>query len=1128
MKKTITALLAIAILTLSAFLAVSQDKVINPVLQKAPKPQYQVIPSENFGLRPLSIDLNHIDVRTLSIEKLAVLPASFDLRTQEKVTPVKNQGLCKTGWAFAATGSLESRVLVQDPITSYDFSEQNIVACAPNSLGTTCDAGGNIWLAANLLSLEGARQEADDTYTCPDIACGTPVCNSGLPIVKNLTGMRLVCNTPDTAVIKDAIYNYGAVYAEMYASFPGFFSYDGNSVLCYTGPENTNHAVLIVGWNDTMDAGTCGTGAWIVKNSWGTGWGKNGYFYIAYGSAKIGTGAAYLEYKDYDQYEKIYYYDDYGMSGSAGCTAETVWAAVRFTPAEDGNIRIVDFWAVDDDMTYSISIYDDWISSAPANLLHSQDGSLAEPGFYSISLTTPVAVTTGDEFVVVMKFVASGYNYPTPVDDNDPIETNKSYISCNGSSWIDVGAGSDYGWDIGIRARNVTNQCPVANDQAVATIKDTSLGITLVATDGDDDTLIYSILTSPANGSLSGTAPNLIYSPNAGYIGTDNFTFKANDGTCDSNTATINIAICSSTPGTYYRDADGDGYGDPGTTAQDCSLPSGYVTDSTDCDDTDNTVYPGAPELCDGKDNNCDGATDEGVSFTTFYRDADGDGYGNSSITTQACSAPWGYVAAGNDCNDTDAGINPGVIEICDDGVDNNCNGTTDEGCGPDGEEIVVGYGKYTADGGRIRVFDAAADYSILASVNMGWEAYNTADGQTRPALGDVDGDGKDEIVVGYGGAGGGWIGVFDDADAGYSFLASVNVGWQAYNAADGQTRPACGDVDGDGKDEIVVGYGTFTANGGTIKIFDDADANYAQLAWENVGWTDYNAADGQTRPALGDVDGDGKDEIVVGYGGAGNGWVRVFDDAAAGYASLRWIRAGWQEYRAANGETRPACGDIDGDGYDEIVVGFGTYTANGGLIRVFDDAAASYASIGWIKAGWGFYDAVDGQTRPACGDVDGDGKDEIVVGYGSAGDGWIGVFDDAVSNYASLAWKNVGWDDYNTANGETWPAAGNIKYENDGESNGDDDGNGRGCFIATAVYGTPLAKEVRILSRFRDTYLLPNYLGQKLVSVYYKLSPPVAEYIKGNAHLKATVRSILKPVVWLVEKFFTEEENQP
>ncbi len=58
---------------------------------------------------------------------------------------------------------------------------------------------------------------------------------------------------------------------------------------------------------------------------------------------------------------------------------------------------------------------------------------------------------------------------------------------------------------------------------------------------------------------------------------------------------------------------------------------------------------------------------------------------------------------------------------------------------------------------------------------------------------------------------------------------------------------------------------------------------------------------------------------------------------------------------------------------------------------------------------------------------------------------------------------------------------------------------------IATAAYGTPLAKEVRILSRFRNTYLLSNYLGQKLVSLYYKLSPPVAEYIKGNAYLKAT-----------------------
>jgi hypothetical protein len=83
-------------------------------------------------------------------------------------------------------------------------------------------------------------------------------------------------------------------------------------------------------------------------------------------------------------------------------------------------------------------------------------------------------------------------------------------------------------------------------------------------------------------------------------------------------------------------------------------------------------------EVCDGKDNNCNGQTDEGV-MNTYYRDADGDGYGTSAITTQACSAPIGYVSNSNDCNDADSSVHPGATEVCN-GLDDNCNGLVDDG----------------------------------------------------------------------------------------------------------------------------------------------------------------------------------------------------------------------------------------------------------------------------------------------------------------------------------------------------------------------------------------------------------------------------------------------------------------
>jgi len=153
---------------------------------------------------------------------------------------------------------------------------------------------------------------------------------------------------------------------------------------------------------------------------------------------------------------------------------------------------------------------------------------------------------------------------------------------------------------------------------------------------------------------------------------------------CDGLDNNCNLQIDEGLPQTtFYRDADGDGFGSPDSVRVICSLsaPIGYVRAGTDCNDLRADIRPGAPELCDGLDNNCNGTTDEGVVFTTYFEDKDQDGFGNPAVSVTNCfsSLPIGFIGNNRDCDDANAAINPLQREVCD-GVDNNCNGMADEG----------------------------------------------------------------------------------------------------------------------------------------------------------------------------------------------------------------------------------------------------------------------------------------------------------------------------------------------------------------------------------------------------------------------------------------------------------------
>ena len=134
---------------------------------------------------------------------------------------------------------------------------------------------------------------------------------------------------------------------------------------------------------------------------------------------------------------------------------------------------------------------------------------------------------------------------------------------------------------------------------------------------------------------------------------------------------------------TWHEDSDNDGYGNPNVSLDTCDQPAGYVLDDTDCDDSDQNVNPGATEVCNGIDDDCDGLIDDDdpdcTGKTTWHEDSDNDGYGNPNVSLDTCDQPAGYVLDDTDCDDSNENVNPGATEVCN-GIDDDCDGSIDEG----------------------------------------------------------------------------------------------------------------------------------------------------------------------------------------------------------------------------------------------------------------------------------------------------------------------------------------------------------------------------------------------------------------------------------------------------------------
>ena len=163
-------------------------------------------------------------------------------------------------------------------------------------------------------------------------------------------------------------------------------------------------------------------------------------------------------------------------------------------------------------------------------------------------------------------------------------------------------------------------------------------------------------------------------------------TFPGADELCDDadNDCDLEVDEDAIDRSSWHADADADGFGDPGDATLSCDPVEGRVLDASDCDDTDAAISPDATEVCDERDNDCDGTLDDAdasldpTSTATWYADTDLDGYGDAASTAQACAQPSGYVDNDGDCDDTNMGISPDASESCNT-IDDDCDGLVDD-----------------------------------------------------------------------------------------------------------------------------------------------------------------------------------------------------------------------------------------------------------------------------------------------------------------------------------------------------------------------------------------------------------------------------------------------------------------
>lgn len=356
-----------------------------------------------------------IDVKYSTVGTINRIPSSYDLRLRQKVSSVKDQLTIGACWAFATLGAMESTLL---PGENFDFSEDHLSLNHGYKLSQ--NEGGDFQIAlAYLARWSGPVLEADDPY-------GDKVTNTSLKAVKHVQEAILL-PSKDYLAIKRAILVHGGVQTAIRIQdiarrqFGDSYYNASKAAFYYNGTLSANHDVVIVGWDDTYSRDNFSIrpsrdGAFICKNSYGTSFGENGYFYVSYDDTVIGReNIVYTKIESPRNYDNIYQSDWLGWIGRIGYGKPTAYFANVYNAKKAESLEAVSFYATDVNTSYEVYVVEKYQGVNDFKTMRFVTrGQLDYAGYYTIKFAQGIRVE--GNYAVIVKVTTPNSSFPVAAE----------------------------------------------------------------------------------------------------------------------------------------------------------------------------------------------------------------------------------------------------------------------------------------------------------------------------------------------------------------------------------------------------------------------------------------------------------------------------------------------------------------------------------------------------------------------------------------------------------------------------------------------------------------------------------------------------------------------------------------